>query len=149
MASKFILGVGYFTKIIVVSLLFVAIEKEFLGFEGHIAVAQYYPLAGYSCFSISFIRYILAVHLQSVTLLQHYIAVSDYLIFLLIEHCQITPYVQSLMAKLHPLSIRFKNCCSWIFHIINSKLTPIDNFYTFSFRLIVLCYKHLYTTNKN
>ena len=149
MAGKLILGIGDFTKIIVVSLLFVAIEKEFLSFEGHIAVAQHYPLAGYSCFSISFIRYILAVHLQSVALLQHYVAVSDYLVFFLIEHCQITPHVQSLMAELHSLSIRFKNSCARVFYIINSKFTPIDNFYTFSFRLIVLCYNVLYSTNKN
>ena len=53
------------------------------------------------------------------------------------------------MAKLHSLSIRFKNSCTRVFYIINSKFTPIDNFYTFSFRLIVLCYNVLYTTNKN
>ena len=149
MAGEFIFSIGNFTEIIVVSFLFIAVKEEFLGFEGHIAVAQYYIFFSYSGFSISFVGYVLAVHLQGIALLQHHISVSDYLVFFLIEHCQIAPHIQSLVAELYPLSIGFKNSCTRVFHIVDGKLSSVNNFDTFSFRFACLCHKALQAKSKH
>ena len=89
--GQLIIRVSYLAKIVIISLLRIAVEEKLLGFKGHIAIAQYYILLSYRCFSISFIGYILTIHLQSIALLEHHIAVSYHLITLFVQDRQVAP----------------------------------------------------------